>query len=91
MRFVGGNHLPSRLREQILAYMCVRYKADSLNQHQLMDQLPESIRKIICRHLFLPAIEQVYLFKGVSTEVLLCLVRVRIHHFFNDRIQRTKA
>ncbi|KAI4375536.1 hypothetical protein MLD38_013394 [Melastoma candidum] len=74
MCFVGGNHLPSRLREQILAYMCVRYKAESLNQHQLMDQLPESIRKIIRRHLFLSAIEQVYLFKGVSTEILLRLV-----------------
>ncbi|GJM88664.1 hypothetical protein PR202_ga04753 [Eleusine coracana subsp. coracana] len=72
--FVGRNHLPPRLKQQILAYMCLKFRAESLNQQQLMDQLPKSICKSICDYLFLPVVKDVYLFKGVSKEVLLCLV-----------------
>nr|AAD16278.1 pulvinus inward-rectifying channel for potassium SPICK1 [Samanea saman] len=72
--FVGRNRLPVRLKEQILAYMCLRFKAESLNQYQLIEQLPKSICTSICQHLFLPTVEKVYLFKHVSREVLLSLV-----------------
>ncbi|CAL9192900.1 potassium channel AKT2 [Musa acuminata AAA Group] len=72
--FVCRNHLPARLREQILAYMCLRFRAETLNQQHLMDQLPKSICKSICQHLFLPTVKEVYLFKGVSRETLLLLV-----------------
>lgn len=72
--FVTRNRLPPRLKEQILAYMCLRYKAEYLNQQQFIDQLPKSICTHICRHLFLPTIEKVYLFKGISREVVLLLV-----------------
>ncbi|KAG5248501.1 potassium channel family protein [Salix suchowensis] len=72
--FVCRNHLPPRLKDQILAYMCLRFKAESLNQHQLIEQLPKSICKSICQHLFLPTVEKVYLFKGISRETLLLLV-----------------
>ncbi|OAY44946.1 potassium channel AKT2/3 [Manihot esculenta] len=72
--FVCRNRLPPRLKEQILAYMCLRFKAESLNQNHLIEQLPKSICKCICQHLFLPIAEKVYLFKGVSREILLLLV-----------------
>ncbi|PHU00861.1 Potassium channel AKT2/3 [Capsicum chinense] len=72
--FVCRNHLPPRLKEQILAYMCLRFKAESLNQQQLIEQLPKTICKSIRHHLFLPTVEKVYLFKGVSREILLHLV-----------------
>ncbi|KAF9685017.1 hypothetical protein SADUNF_Sadunf03G0010500 [Salix dunnii] len=72
--FVCRNRLPPRLKDQILAYMCLRFKAESLNQHQLIEQLPKSICKSICQHLFLPTVEKVYLFKGISRETLLHLV-----------------
>ncbi|XP_058771830.1 potassium channel AKT2/3-like isoform X1 [Vicia villosa] len=72
--FVYRNRLPPRLKDQILAYMCLRFKAESLNQHQLIEQLPKSICKSICQHLFFPTVEKVYLFKGVSKEILLSLV-----------------
>jgi potassium channel len=71
--FVGRNHLPPRLKQQILAYMCLKFRAESLNQQQLMDQLPKSICKSICEHLFVPVVKDVYLFKGVSREMLLSL------------------
>ncbi|KAI5593417.1 hypothetical protein BDE02_03G014000 [Populus trichocarpa] len=72
--FVSRNRLPPRLKDQILAYMCLRFKAENLNQHQLIEQLPKSICKSICQHLFLPTVEKVYLFKGISRETLLHLV-----------------
>lgn len=73
--FVGRNRLPPRLKKQILAYMCLRFKAESLNQHQLIEQLPKSICKSICQHLFLHTVEKVYLFKDVSKEIIVLLVR----------------
>ncbi|XP_038989420.1 potassium channel AKT2-like [Phoenix dactylifera] len=72
--FAYRNHLPPHLGEQILAHMCLRFKTESLNQHQLMDQLPRSICKSICQHLFLPTLKEVYLFQGVSRDMLLLLV-----------------
>ncbi|KAG6398671.1 hypothetical protein SASPL_140138 [Salvia splendens] len=72
--FVMRNRLPPRLKDQILAYMCLRFKAESLNQNQLIQQLPKTLCKSIQHHLFLPTIQGVYLFKGVSTEILMLLV-----------------
>ncbi|CAM0955399.1 unnamed protein product [Alopecurus aequalis] len=72
--FVSRNRLPPRLQQQILAYMCLKFRAESLNQQQLMDQLPKSICKSICEHLFLPVVKEVYLFKDVSRDTLLLLV-----------------
>lgn len=72
--FVSRNRLPVRLKEQIVAYMCLRFKAESLNQQQLIEQLPKAISKSIQQHLFFPIVENVYLFKGVSRETLLLLV-----------------
>ncbi|XP_073144030.1 potassium channel AKT2/3 isoform X2 [Henckelia pumila] len=72
--FVSRNRLPVRLKEQIVAYMCLRFKAESLNQQQLIEQLPKTICKSIQQHLFFPTVENVYLFKGVSRETLLLLV-----------------
>jgi hypothetical protein len=72
--FVGRNRLPPRLKQQILAYMCLKFRAESLNQQQLMDQLPKSIYKSICERLFLPVVKDVYLFREVSREGLLGLV-----------------
>ncbi|XVF45239.1 hypothetical protein PTKIN_Ptkin02bG0189200 [Pterospermum kingtungense] len=72
--FVSRNRLPPRLNEQILAYMCLRFKAERLNQQQLIEQLPKSIYTSICQHLFFPTVEKVYLFNGTSRETLLHLV-----------------
>lgn len=88
--FVGRNHLPLRLKQQILAYMCLKFRAESLNQQQLMDQLPKSICKSICEYLFLPVVKDVYLFKGVSKEVLLCLV-THFKHRFNNNNNKKKT
>ncbi|KAH6810144.1 potassium transport 2/3 [Perilla frutescens var. frutescens] len=72
--FVSRNRLPPRLKDQIVAYMCLRFKAESLNQQQLIEQLPKTICISIQHHLFLPTLQKVYLFKGISKEILLLLV-----------------
>ncbi|XP_078434504.1 potassium transport 2/3 isoform X2 [Wolffia australiana] len=74
VNFGGRNRLPQRLREQIISYMCLRFRAESLNQQELMEQLPEPIYRGVCQYLFLPTLKQVYLFKGVSMDTLLLLV-----------------
>lgn len=68
------NRLPPRLKDQILAYMCLRFKAESLNNNHLIEQLPKSICKSICHQLFLPTVKRVYLFQGVSRDILFRLV-----------------
>lgn len=80
--FVSRNHLPPRLKDQILAYMCLRFRAESLNQQELIEQLPKTICKSIRHHLFLPTVEKVYLFKGVTREILLLLVRHNFKKWF---------
>ncbi|CAI0427627.1 unnamed protein product [Linum tenue] len=72
--FVNRNCLPRRLEEQVLAYMSLRFQAERLNQQRLIEELPKSIRRKVCRHLFLPSVQQVYLFKGVSLGTLMSLV-----------------
>ncbi|KAG6651907.1 potassium channel AKT2/3-like [Carya illinoinensis] len=72
--FVSRNRLPRRLKEQILAYMCLRFKAEHLNEQQLIEQLPKSICTNICQRLFLPTVANVYLFKGITKETLLIMV-----------------
>ncbi|GMI88187.1 potassium transport 2/3 [Hibiscus trionum] len=72
--FVSANRFPKRLKDQMLAYMCLRFKAESLNQQHLVEQFPKSIYTSICQHLFLPIVEKVYLFDGISRETLLHLV-----------------
>lgn len=92
--FVSRNRLPTRLKEQILGYMCLRFKAENLNQFQLIEQLPNSIYKSICQHLFLPTVENVYLFRAVTRKTLLLLVSISfilasILHFYiqHDRVR----
>ncbi|XP_073029885.1 potassium channel AKT2/3-like [Primulina eburnea] len=72
--FVSRNRLPQRLKGKIMAYMCMRYKAERLNQQKLIEQLPKPLCLSIQQHMFLPTLEKVYLFSGVSREILLLLI-----------------
>ncbi|CAN0858456.1 Potassium channel AKT2/3 [Linum grandiflorum] len=81
VNFIRRKRHPLNLMEQVLAYICLKFKAESLYQHQLMEQLPNSICKSICQRLFLPISERVYMFKGVSREILLHLVTKMIAEY----------
>ncbi|KAL5711460.1 RAC-alpha serine/threonine-protein kinase [Ranunculus cassubicifolius] len=74
--FAQRNRLPDRLREQMLAHLCLKYRTDSegLQQQETLDSLPKAIQSSISHFLFYPVVEQIYLFKGVSKDLLFQLV-----------------
>ncbi|KAF9606385.1 hypothetical protein IFM89_025074 [Coptis chinensis] len=74
--FAQRNKLPDRLREQMLAHLCLKYRTDSegLQQQETLDSLPKAIQSSISHFLFFPVVEMIYLFKGVSKDLLFQLV-----------------
>ncbi|XP_057960180.1 potassium channel AKT1-like [Malania oleifera] len=74
--FSQRNQLPVRLQEQMLAHLCLKYKADSegLQQQEIIDALPKAIQSSIAHFLFYSLVDQVYLFHGVSNDLLFQLV-----------------
>ncbi|KAL5783168.1 hypothetical protein ACOSP7_008197 [Xanthoceras sorbifolium] len=74
--FAQRNQLPVRLQDQMLAHFCLRHRTDSegLQQQETIDSLPKAIRSSISHFLFYSLVDQVYLFRGVSNDLLFQLV-----------------
>lgn len=74
--FAQRNQLPVRLQDQMLAHLCLKFRTDSegLQQQETLDSLPKAIRSSISHHLFYSLMDKVYLFKGVSNDLLFQLV-----------------
>ncbi|KAI4316292.1 hypothetical protein L6164_024286 [Bauhinia variegata] len=73
--FAQRNQLPNRLQEQMLAHLYVKYRTDSEGlQQDLIDSLPNAIRSSISHYLFYSLLDKVYLFRGVSDDLLFQLV-----------------
>ncbi|KAH0886169.1 hypothetical protein HID58_062265 [Brassica napus] len=74
--FARRNHLPPRLQDQMLAHLCLKYRTDSegLQQQETLDALPKAIRSSISHFLFYSLMDKVYLFRGVSNDLLFQLV-----------------
>ncbi|CAL5360690.1 unnamed protein product [Camellia sinensis] len=70
------NHLPARLQDQMLAHLSLKYRTDSegLQQKETLDSLPKAIRSSISHFLFYSLVDKVYLFRGVSNDLLFQLV-----------------
>ncbi|KAK6126799.1 hypothetical protein DH2020_039447 [Rehmannia glutinosa] len=70
------NHLPARIQEQMLSHLCLKFRTDSegLQQQETLDSLPKAIRSSISHFLFYSLVENVYLFRGVSYDLLFQLV-----------------
>lgn len=83
--FARRNHLPVRLQDQMIAHLSLRYRTDSegLQQQETLDVLPKAIRSSISHYLFYSLVDQVYLFKGVSNDLLFQLVIDDISSYFN--------
>ncbi|KAI3506178.1 hypothetical protein L1887_28534 [Cichorium endivia] len=82
--FAQRNHLPTRLQDQMLAHLCLKYRADSewLQQQEIIDLLPKAIQSSISNFLFYGLVDQVYLFNGVSNDTLFQLVsEMRAEYF----------
>ncbi|WOH03750.1 hypothetical protein DCAR_0623150 [Daucus carota subsp. sativus] len=74
--FAQRNQIPVRLQEQMVAHLCLKYRADSegLQQQEILDVLPKAIRSSISHFLFYSLVNKVYLFSGVSNDMLFQLV-----------------
>lgn len=64
----------------MLAHLSLTYRTDSegLQQQETLEALPKAIRSSILHFLFYPLLEKVYLFQGVSKDLLFQLVMFRI-------------
>uniref|UniRef100_A0A5B7AY82 Potassium channel n=1 Tax=Davidia involucrata TaxID=16924 RepID=A0A5B7AY82_DAVIN len=74
--FAQRNQLPVRLQDQMLAHLCLKFRTDSegLQQQETLDSLPKAIRSSISHFLFYSLMDKVYLFCGVSNDLLFQLV-----------------
>ncbi|GLT26115.1 hypothetical protein SLA2020_012020 [Shorea laevis] len=74
--FAQRNQLPPRLQDQMLAHLCLKFRTDSegLQQQETLDSLPKAIRSSISHYLFYSLVDRVYLFCGVSDDLLFQLV-----------------
>lgn len=80
--FATRNHLPPRLRDQMMDHMRLKFKTENLQQEETMAILPKAIRSNISQFLFQSTVEKVYLFQGTSYDFLLQLVtEMRAEYF----------
>lgn len=69
----------------MLAHLCLKFRTDSegLQQQETLDSLPKAIRSSISHYLFYSLVDKVYLFRGVSNDLLFQLVIDQCRQAFN--------
>nr|ABO15470.1 AKT1-like K+ channel LilKT1 [Lilium longiflorum] len=85
--FALRNQLPVRLQDQMVAHLCLKFRTDSegLQQQETLDALPKAIRSSISHYLFYTLVNKVYLFRGVSHDLLFQLVSEKKAEYFPPR------
>ncbi|WVZ62074.1 hypothetical protein U9M48_011861 [Paspalum notatum var. saurae] len=74
--FAVRHQLPARLQEQMVSHLSLKFRTDSegLQQQETLESLPKAIRSSISHHLFFSLVQNVYLFQGVSNDLIFQLV-----------------
>uniref|UniRef100_A0A7N0U6V9 Potassium channel n=1 Tax=Kalanchoe fedtschenkoi TaxID=63787 RepID=A0A7N0U6V9_KALFE len=74
--FARRNQLPPRLQDQMKAHLSLKFRTNSegLQQQETLEALPKAIRSSISHFLFYSLVDKVYLFDGVSNDLLFQLV-----------------
>ncbi|XP_010047932.2 potassium channel AKT1 [Eucalyptus grandis] len=85
--FALRNQLPPRLQDRMLAHLCLKYRTNSegLQQQEILESLPKAIRSSISHYLFYSIVDKVYLFQGVSNDLLFQLVSEMKAEYFPPR------
>ncbi|CAI9089741.1 OLC1v1024373C2 [Oldenlandia corymbosa var. corymbosa] len=83
--FAKRNQLPPCIQDQILSHICLRFKTEGLKQQETLNSLPKAIRSSISNYLFLPIIQNVFLFQGVSDDFLFQLVPEMEAEYFSPK------
>ncbi|KAJ8449938.1 hypothetical protein Cgig2_029300 [Carnegiea gigantea] len=83
--FAARNQLPPQIQEQMLSHVCLKFKTEGLKQQETLNGLPKAIRSSIAQYLFLPIVQRVQLFQGVSHNTLFQLVSEIDAEYFPPR------
>ncbi|OEL30827.1 Potassium channel AKT1 [Dichanthelium oligosanthes] len=85
--FALRNQLPSRLQDQMISHLSLKFRTDSegLQQQETLDALPKAIRSSISQYLFFNLVQKVYLFEGVSNDLIFQLVSEMKAEYFPPR------
>ncbi|KAL5228796.1 hypothetical protein ABZP36_017061 [Zizania latifolia] len=81
------NQLPIRLQDQMISHISLKYRTDSegLQQQEILDSLPKAIKSSISQYLFFNLVQHVYLFDGVSNDLIFQLVSEMKAEYFPPR------
>ncbi|XP_072993104.1 potassium channel AKT1-like [Typha latifolia] len=85
--FAQRNQLPVQLQEQMISHLSLKFRTDSegLQQQETLDALPKAIRSSISHFLFYNLVQRVYLFQGISDDLLFQLVSEMRAEYFPPR------
>ncbi|XP_058733995.1 uncharacterized protein LOC131605685 [Vicia villosa] len=74
--FSQRNQLLPLLQDQMLSHLCLKFRTDSegLQKQETLDSLSKAIRSSISHYLFYNLMDKIYLFNGVSKDLLFQLV-----------------
>ncbi|KAK4559209.1 hypothetical protein RGQ29_008453 [Quercus rubra] len=86
LQYASKSRLPENLREQMLAHMQLKFKTAELKQEEVLGDLPKAIRSSIAQHLFRRTVENVYLFNGVSDDLIIQLVSEMKAEYFPPKV-----
>ncbi|CAL5440487.1 unnamed protein product [Camellia sinensis] len=86
LQYASKNRLPESLKEQMLANMQLKFRTAELQQEEVLEDLPKAIRSSIAQHLFHGTVENAYLFKGVSEDLIIQLVSEMKAEYFPPKV-----
>ncbi|GLJ33069.1 hypothetical protein SUGI_0665530 [Cryptomeria japonica] len=84
-KYAAKPHLPEWIKLQMMAQLRLNFKTRELQQDTLAG-LPKALRSNIYHHLFLPTVENTYIFKGVSRNMLLQFVAEMKGEYFPPNV-----
>ncbi|XBI92951.1 hypothetical protein VPH35_029910 [Triticum aestivum] len=85
--FAQRHELPKRLQDQMISHLSLKFRTHSegLQQQETLDALPKALRSSISHHLFFGLVQNVYLFQGVSNDLIFQLVSEMSAGYFAPR------
>lgn len=86
LRYGSKNRLPESLKDQMLAHMQLKFKTAELKQEEVLEDLPKAIRTSIAQHLFRHTVENAYLFKDLSNDLIAQLVSEMKAEYFPPKV-----
>jgi hypothetical protein len=81
-----ANQLPVWMREQMVEQVQLRFQMAELLQEEVLSELPKAVRSVIAQHLYKATVEDCYLFRRVSNNLVVQLVSEMKAEFFPPKV-----